>query len=156
MIKACECPISPSAIYTAGPVRVLYSDTDRMGYAYYSRYLVWFEIGRTTLLRQLGGNYREWEDLQGISLPVRSCHVQYLNPATYDEAIVIETSITRLTRASITIHYRVRRETDELLLAEGNTTHAFVNQAGQICRVADRLLPQFFQVRQSETSPLQG
>ncbi len=123
---------------------MLYCDTDRMGFVYYSKYLIYFEIGRTTLLRQLGSTYRDWEDTEGVFLPVRDCQVQYFAPATYDDAILIETSITRLTRASITIHYRIFKQGEAQLLAEGSTTHAFVDEAGRIVRVADRLLPQLF------------
>jgi acyl-CoA thioester hydrolase len=32
-------------------VRVRYAETDQMGIVYYANYLVWFEVGRTDLLR---------------------------------------------------------------------------------------------------------
>ena len=35
------------------PVRVYYEDTDACGVVYYANYLVWFEIGRTNLLRDV-------------------------------------------------------------------------------------------------------
>lgn len=144
MNTVCLPSISPLASCTAGPIRVLYCDTDRMGYVYYSKYLVWFEIGRTTLLRNLGSTYRDWEDVEGVFLPVRKCGVEYRNPARYDEIVYIDTAITRLTRASITIQYRVHTGDRARVLAEGHTTHAFVDAHGRIVRIADRLLPQFF------------
>lgn len=144
MNTACLPSISPLASCTAGPIRVLYCDTDRMGFVYYSKYLVWFEIGRTTLLRQLGSTYRDWEDVEGVYLPVRKCTVDYYNPAHYDDSVYIDTAITRLTRASITIHYRIHKDEGEQVLAEGHTTHAFVDANGRILRIAERLLPQFF------------
>ena len=48
-------------------VRVRYAETDRMGVVYYANYLVWFEVGRTELLRTLGWSYREMEQA-GIGL----------------------------------------------------------------------------------------
>ena len=48
------------------PVRVRYAETDQMGVVYYANYFVWFEVGRTDLLRTLGGTYRELE-AEGIS-----------------------------------------------------------------------------------------
>ena len=133
------------AASTTDPVRVTYRDTDRMGYTYYSQYLVWFEIGRTSLLRALGQSYREWEDDEGIFLPVRSCEIQYRTPARYDDVIQVHTAITRLTRASITLSYTVIRMSDNEVLAEGTTTHPFVDREGRICRVADRMLPRVYQ-----------
>ena len=53
----------------ATQVRVRYADTDQMGVVYYANYLIWFEVGRTELLRTLGWSYREMEHA-GIGLPV--------------------------------------------------------------------------------------
>lgn len=115
-----------------------------MGHVYYAQYLVWMEIGRTELLRSLGSSYREWEDDHGIFLPVRECSIRYRLPAEYDELIRVETRMVRITRASVEFEYDVIREQDNRLLATGGTAHAFVDAQGSICRVADRLLPQFF------------
>jgi len=49
--------------------RVTYAETDRMGFVYYANYFVWFEIGRTELIRASGLAYRELEDM-GMLLPV--------------------------------------------------------------------------------------
>lgn len=135
---------TPLPCCTAGPLRVTYRDTDRMGHVYHSQYLVWFEIGRTDLLRSLGTTYREWEDMRGIYLPVRECHVKYHTAAQYDDLITIATRMTRLTRASVAFEYRALRYHDSQLLATGTTTHAFVNADGRICRIADQLLPRLF------------
>ncbi len=115
-----------------------------MGHVYHAQYLVWFETGRTELLRSLGTVYRDWEDEKGIFLPVRECHVNFRTPAQYDDLIFIDTRLVRLTRASVEFYYLVRRQTDNMLLAEGGTIHAFVNRDGRICRVADQLLPWLF------------
>ena len=39
-------------------LRVRYKETDQMGMVYYANYLVWFEVGRTELMRSLGMPYR--------------------------------------------------------------------------------------------------
>lgn len=128
----------------APQVRVTYAQTDRMGYAYYANYLVWFEIGRTELLRSLGQSYREWEDVHGVYLPVAECHCEYRHSAQYDDLLRIETTITALSKASITFAYQVVREADGVVLARGMTRHPFVNREGRIVRIADMLLPQCF------------
>jgi acyl-CoA thioester hydrolase len=130
---------------TTAPIRVTYADTDRMNHAYHANYLVWFEIGRTELLRQFGRNYKQWEDEERVFLPVRSAGVDYLQPALYDDLLVVETTITRITRATIHFAYRLVRSTDNTLLATGETHHVFMSEAGKILRAADRLLPQLFE-----------
>ncbi len=42
-------------------VRVRYKETDQMGVVHHTNYIVWFEVGRTDLLRQLGLSYRDLE-----------------------------------------------------------------------------------------------
>src|SRR5262245_42527380 len=44
------------------PIRVRYAETDRMGLLHHANYFVYFEMGRTELLRQRGLTYREIED----------------------------------------------------------------------------------------------
>lgn len=135
---------TPVFSYEAGPFRVNYANTDRMGHAYHAEYLVWFECARTELLRSLGRSYRQWEDEDGVFLPVTECSVQFRRSALYDDLLMIDTRITRLTRASVRFHYRLYRDSDKETLATGHTTHAFMNAAGKVMRVANRLLPQFF------------
>jgi len=112
------------------PVRVRYADTDQMGFAYYAHYLRWFEIGRAEMLRSLGTSYRSVEEA-GTSLPVVQAHCRYLRPARYDDLIVIETGVLRLSRASVRFAYRVLRETGEEKLALGITEHCFMDRDGK-------------------------
>ncbi len=126
------------------PIRVTYADTDRMNHAYHGSYLVWFEIGRTELLRGFGQSYKSWEEDHHVFLPVRRCVVDYLVPALYDDEVVVETTIVRLTRASIEFDYRLLRVGDDALLATAQTHHVFMSSEGRILRAGDKLLPQFF------------
>ena len=57
-------------------VRVRYAETDKMGVVYYANYFVWFEVGRTDLLREAGWSYREME-AEGFALPVIEAHCAY-------------------------------------------------------------------------------
>ena len=75
-------------------VRVRYAETDRMGVVYHANYFVWFEVGRTDLLRHSGWTYREMES-EGITLPVIEAHCQYRQSARYDDEIDIGTRGTR-------------------------------------------------------------
>ena len=48
-------------IVSRSQVTVRYAETDMMGIVYHANYLPWFEIGRTTLLKELGLPYRQLE-----------------------------------------------------------------------------------------------
>jgi acyl-CoA thioester hydrolase len=109
-------------------IRVRYGDTDQMGFAYYAHYLRWFEIGRAEMIRSLGKSYRAVEE-SGVTLPVVEARVRYLKPARYDDLVVIETGVERLSRASVRFGYRVTRG-DELL-AFGGTEHCFMTPSGK-------------------------
>jgi len=119
-------------------LRVTYCDTDRMGFVYYANYLVWFEAGRTELLRQTGHSYKEFEEM-GYVLPVVRCMCEYKKPARYDDVICIRTNIRELSRASVTFYYQVLRDAGGEILAEGETKHVIVNKEGKIVRAGDVL-----------------
>ncbi|HEY2956205.1 MAG TPA: thioesterase family protein [Candidatus Eisenbacteria bacterium] len=112
------------------PIRVRYADTDRMGFAYYANYLRWFEIGRAEMLRSLGTTYHAVEE-SGTALPVVEASCRYRKPALYDDLIAIETAVARLSRATVRFEYRVVREADGELLAEGHTEHCFLGEDGR-------------------------
>jgi len=65
-------------------VRVRYAETDKMGVVYYANYFVWFEVGRTDLLRHAGMTYRDIES-EGLTLPVIEASCGYRIPARYDD-----------------------------------------------------------------------
>lgn len=57
--------------------RVLYSDTDKMGYMYYGRYAKYLEMGRVEALRSLGLSYLEMEE-SGFIMPVLELKTKYV------------------------------------------------------------------------------
>ncbi len=105
-------------------LRVRYGEADRMGIAYYAHYFDWFTEGRTELLRQIGGNYREIED-QGLLLPVVRTGARYHRPLRYDDLVELETTARR-SPARLRFDYRLEMEGQ--LIAEGFTEHAFVRK----------------------------
>ena len=104
-------------------LRVRYAETDQMGVVYYSNFLVWFEIGRVELLRQLGFDYKTMEIEEDCFIPVVEANCRYKAPARYDDEIVIDTRVTGVRGAVLKFRYRVVRVSDQQLLAEGETIH---------------------------------
>jgi acyl-CoA thioester hydrolase len=120
-------------------IRVTYRDTDQMGMVYYANYFVYFETGRTELLRSLGKSYRSCED-EGIYLPVLEANCQYSASAKYDDLLLVKTRVTRWTRVALDFAYEVRRKEDDALLVQGTTRHVFINKDGRVIRAGDRIL----------------
>jgi acyl-CoA thioester hydrolase len=106
-------------------VRVRYAETDQMGVVYHSNYLIWFEVGRVELIRQMGLNYKQMEE-EGCGIAVVDVHVRYKAPARYDDELMIETRLLAARGAVVKFGYRILRITDGLLLCEGETMHVVV------------------------------
>ena len=119
-------------------IRVRYAETDKMGVAYYANYFVWFEVGRTELLRSLGWSYREME-AAGVSLPVIEAHCEYRLPARYDDVLEIVTRGVLRSPARIEFQYAITRRADGVMAAVGRTVHASINADGRPCRLPDRV-----------------
>lgn len=113
--------------------RVIYGDTDRMGYAYNANYLRWFEIGRSELFRHLGLTYREIES-RGIFLPVSEVQCKFITPVEYDDLITIETSIDMSVRAAMKFDYHLTKTEDNSDVAFGFTKHPYVDKDGRVVR----------------------
>lgn len=113
-------------------LRVSYADTDQMGVVYYANYLIWFEIGRTELLRAAGLTYDRLEKEHSIVLPVADAHCRYRFSAHYDDCILIETRTALARGPLVKFAYRIFRKTTaeggRELLAEGETTHMVCNR----------------------------
>ena len=125
------CMVSAMKKYTA-ELRVRYGETDRMGVAHHSSYLLWFELGRTGLLREAGFSYREMES-SGLLLPVRECNARFLVGAEYDDPLHIKTAVAELRSRTVTFAYRVLRDGE--LLAIGWTKHLSIDPENQYRRI---------------------
>lgn len=118
-------------IKSISQVVVRYAETDMMGVVYHGSYLPWFEIGRTTLLREHGLPYRQLEQ-QGYFLPVLEVQVKYHRPALYDDVLTISTTLAEKPSLRIRLSYQVLR--GDVLLATGQTLHAFIDRQGKPVR----------------------
>lgn len=112
-------------------LRTRYGETDQMGIIYHPNYYVYFEMGRTQFLREeVGISYKDLEAL-GVMLPVTETHCKYRVPAKYDDELTVKTSVKEITVARISFSYLLFRNSDGVLLAEGETGHAFANGNGK-------------------------
>lgn len=118
-------------IQSRAQVVVRYAETDMMGVVYHGNYLPWFEIGRTTLLKEQGLPYRQLE-ADGYWLPVLEVTANFRRPARYDDVLTIVTTLREKPSLRIRLDYEVLK--DDVLLATGQSSHAFIDRNGRPVR----------------------
>jgi acyl-CoA thioester hydrolase len=129
--------------YADTRVRVRYAETDQMGIVYHANYLVWFEVGRVEMMRQVGLEYREMEREEGAMIAVVEAKARYKAPARYDDELIIRTRVAGLRGPILRYKYEVIRVSDELLLAEGETVHIVVDREMKRRNMPERYVEQF-------------
>ncbi len=118
-------------------ISVRYAETDRMGVAHHSSYLLWFEIGRTGLLRASGYAYRDLE-ASGVLLPVIEYGARFMQGADYDDVLSIETTVREIRSRVVTFNYIARRQ--DTVIATGFTRHACVDKDKRAHRFPENLV----------------
>ncbi len=106
-------------------IRVRYNETDRMGYLHHSSYVIYLEIARTEMLRDLGFSYKELED-KGILLPVYSLNILYKAPAYYDDLLTIKTNLKMLPVVKLIIDYEISNE-DGVIICNAESINVFIS-----------------------------
>ncbi|MGA9175359.1 MAG: thioesterase family protein [Thermoactinomyces sp.] len=134
--------VTANSPYNETVVRVRYQETDQMGVVYHTNYLVWFEIGRTELIRQFGYSYRQLED-RGLLLPVVDIHCKYMQPARYDDQVLIRTAIEEFSGPKIVFSYEISNKDTGATLAKGSSTHLWVNKEMKRVNIK-RAFPSFY------------
>ena len=125
-------------------LRVRYAETDQMGIVYHANYLVWCEIGRTELMRELGFAYADIERA-GIRLAVAEASIRYGQAARYDDAVRITTRVLAAQSRTITFAYEVVREQEDgdVLLATAATKLIAIDEDGSPRRLPPEIIQRF-------------
>jgi acyl-CoA thioester hydrolase len=104
------------------PIRVYYEDTDSGGVVYHSNYLNFMERARTEWLRSINLQQDDISKEYGIVFVVHSLAINYLQPALFNEALVVKSHVQKLARASIVFEQQIIRLDDhnnEQILTKG-------------------------------------
>lgn len=107
-------------------VKVRYAETDAMGVVHHASYIVWFELGRTDYIEQLGFTYAEMEE-KGFLLPVLDIHASYKKPLRYGERAMVKTVMEEYDSLRIKFFYEIFNEQNERCV-EGSSTHVIVKK----------------------------
>lgn len=118
-----------------------YAETDKGGIIHHSVYPIWFEMGRTELLRANGVAYRDLE-AQGTFFVMVELRVKYRRPAFYDEQLLLETTCSNVTPGKVEHTYKLTRPGTGVVLAEGYSVLACVDGQGKLRRIPEFLYPE--------------
>jgi acyl-CoA thioester hydrolase len=109
--------------------RVLFADTDRTGAVYHGNYFRFFELGRSTLLRDAGFPLRRVE-ASGYVYPIFQVGLDYFRPMRHDDPIWINTRFRALDRVRVDFGYIITHAETKLVLCQGFTRHCATNRNG--------------------------
>lgn len=101
-------------------IRIGFGDTDLMGIVHHARYLSFFETARVEYMRRRGIDYASSAN-DGVHLAVIEASVRYRSPARFDDVVLVECSLHKVSGATVRFDYRVERHCDQELLVEGST-----------------------------------
>lgn len=112
-------------------IRVRYAETDAMGVAHHSHYLVWFEAARAEFCRARGIDYVQMER-DGMFLPVAEARCRYRAPARYEDVLGVRVRVTMAKRGLARFEYEVINNVTGVTLAEGETVQALTGRDGKV------------------------
>ena len=133
-------------------LRVRYGETDQMGFVHHSVYLLYFEEGRTGLMRELGLPYSLLEG-RGHFLPVTETTLRFRTPARYEEELDVETRVGEVSGARVRFDYRVLQAEGGRVVAEGFTTLASMDADGKARRLPEDLAAVLGGAREDAPAP---
>ena len=133
----------PAAQVFEAQVRVRYAETDQMGVVYHSNYIVWFEVGRVEMMRQLGFVYSDMEKNDDIHIAVADVHCRFKSPALYDDLLTIRTRLVNVRGSVLHFGYEILRPEDGKVLAEGESVHISVNSKFERIHLPQKYLVPF-------------
>lgn len=125
-----------------------------MGVVHHSQYVIWFEVGRSSFMRNAGVAYADIERA-GRQFRIVEIGARYHAAACYDQVIIVRTWLSALHSRGLTFTYAIVRadaEGEEQTLVTGFTKMICTDRAGQVLRLPAELR----QALQALLSPAQA
>lgn len=107
-------------------ITVRYAETDQMGIAHHSVYPIWYEVGRTDFIKSFGITYTQLEKT-GLMMPLVNLTCHYSFPAHYEDNLIIETRLLKISCGKICFGYKVLKKPENTVIGYGTTEHGFVD-----------------------------
>ena len=122
-------------------IKVYYEDTDTGGVVYYANYLKFLERARTEAIYSLGLTNTKLLNDCGVLIIVKSCNINYLRPAKFEDNLKINSTIKSITRTSFVMKQVINRNKD--LISEAEIRLVTINRKGKPIKIPDILKNQF-------------
>ena len=119
-------------------VKVYYEDTDASGRVYYSNYLKYLERGRTDFLSSLGFSHKDLYEKNNIYFVVKTCNIEYIKPANFEDILEIKSSIVNFSKAKIEFNQKILR--DNQLLIDSKILIVSINTKNKISKMPSEML----------------
>jgi acyl-CoA thioester hydrolase len=110
---------------------------------YHSNHLIWFEVGRVELMRQLGFSYRDMEREDGRFIAVAEAKCRYRAPVYYDQEVVVRTRLKNVRESVVVFSYELLQADGGKLLANGETTHIVTDLNMKVAPLPEKYLKAF-------------
>ena len=122
-------------------IKVYYEDTDASGRVYHSNYLKYFERGRTDFLYRLGFNHKTLLQRYELYFVVKACDINFKKPAYFEDELVVETNIEKISRVKIIFHQMLKKE--NVIIVDSKITITSININGKIAKMPNEMLEKF-------------
>lgn len=107
-------------------IEIRYAETDQMGVVYHANYIVWLEVGRAQLLKDIGYNYASLEELGYVS-PVLDLNIQYKKSLRYGQIATVKTWLKQHGKLRTTYAYEICHE-DGSIAATAESVHTLIRK----------------------------
>ncbi len=118
-------------------VKVYYEDTDSGGVVYYANYLKFLERARSEAIYSLGLSNKKLLEEHKALIIVKSCNINYLKPAKFEDNLKIISIIKVMTKTSFIMKQIVKRDNDTISEAEVHLV--IVNEQGRPIKIPEIL-----------------
>ncbi len=109
--------------------RTLYAETDRSSVVYHANYLIYFEYGRASLMRDIAYPYREVEE-SGFIYPIIDLGLTFYKPLYYDDPMWVQTRPGEMDRIRLRFDYIITHAETGEIVCKGFTKHCATNKKG--------------------------
>ena len=124
----------PEGFRFSCPIRVRYSEIDRQGIVYNSRYLEYVDVALTEYFRALGVPYQEMIERHGFDPSLVKATLEFKGPARLDEDLRVYGRITSIGRTSFSMEFRIVREAGGDLVTGAEIVYVNFDTATQSSR----------------------
>jgi len=106
------------------PVRVRWAEADMQGVVFNANYLLFFDVASTEYYRQVSGGNRDLLKSVFDRLYVVKSTIEYLQPAHFDDELLVGVKTERIGRSSMTVNFGIFREGQHLIRGENVYVYA--------------------------------